>query len=793
MNVKFFLYSVVAGISMATVSADDYSARAIARQMSRKWITGGNEAGERVFADDFRDPAKTAARWRLKGDVKIGPDGDGGASVSFTPDKKNFTELIMKDSEFIPVGETSLLFVHWRARSAKGGNAPSLRIDAFDADRKHLMAHGERSITDPTEPMLFTRNMLFATERLPKEAKFLKLHFYMGPGKNKGNHFGEVADVFVTDLGPVVAAELARRPDNAQEYERVPAGALLVNVSDDVSGTFPIMPDARSLPGKAGDVLRMRDCPGETARATAVLRSKGARKGVRVEFTDLKRGFFGLGGRIPACAVSAKTVKVHYQCYGTPDMFMATGEGQQLIPELLLNDDSLVRLDHAKKHNLVKFAYEGGPKYVDVNEITPSKWGTILSVKDRPIRDAAMLQPFDLEEGVCKQLVLAVDVPQNARPGVYNGKMRFMDVSGVLAETEISFEVLPFMLPEHPETEYSPDNKYAMGLYNWGELLPEGTDAPFSILKKNREQLLNILKTLVRYGITSPILTWHARTIYNEETFRRHLEVAREAGLKGTLYLGESDNIGNSTDPKDLEKLKSNIRFAKRIAKEYGFDEVYFYGFDEAQDERLVSQRTAWKAVHEAGGKVIVSGYLKHFEKVGDLLDICVYAAEPETANPEAWHANGKKLWKYATPQTGPEDPDLYRRAYGLPLWRMGYDGACTYCFCGDTDCWNDLAGVWRRNASKRSGAAYRAQAAGYLTTDGVVETLALVGLSDAIKDVRYMSLFRKLLRDRPDAAAQKWYESIDFSEGELGKIRSETIDWILRLLVLKKKMILVF
>jgi hypothetical protein len=63
------------------------------------------------------------------------------------------------------------------------------------------------------------------------------------------------------------------------------------------------------------------------------------------------------------------------------------------------------------------------------------------------------------------------------------------------------------------------------------------------------------------------------------------------------------------------------------------------------------------------------------------------------------------------------------------------------------------------------------------------VETLALVGLSDAIKDVRYMSLFRKLLRDRPDAAAQKWYESIDFREGNLGRIRAETIGWILKLL----------
>lgn len=772
----------ITALAAAVVFADDYSVRAMVRQMARRWLNGGESVGDRVFSDNFSDEAKTRERWTFRGDVRIGRDAEGISSASFRPRQGGFTDMIQKESEYIHVKEGSILAIYWRARAGKGGNAPALRIDAFDKNRRHLMAHGERSVTDPTEPMLFTRNMLLATERLPKETKFLKLHFYMGPAESNRNVFGEVADVFAVDLKSVADAEAAKRPNSRIEYEKAERGALLVNVSDDVSGTFPVMPESSSLPGNAGDTLRVRDCAGETVRATAILRSKCARKGVRVEFSDLKSGTFGMGGVIPASALSAKTVKVHYQCYGTPDMFIATGEGQQLVPELLLNDDDLVRLDHDKRHNLVKFAYPDGERHVDVNEIPPSKWGAVLSAKDRPIKDADTLQPFELEEGMCKQIVLFINIPNGVKPGVYGGKMRFLNHEGILAESAISLEVLPFDLPVKAETVYSPDCEYTMGLYSWGELLPEGADVPFSILKKSREQLLNTLKILVAYGITSPILTWHARTIYNETVFRRHLEVAREAGLNGTLYLGESDNIGNSTDPDALKKLKENIRLAKRIAKEYGFDDVYFYGFDEAQNERLVSQRTAWNAVHEAGGKVIVSGYLGHFEKVGDLLDICVYAAEPETANPAAWHTNGKKIWKYATPQTGPEDPNLYRRAYGLPLWRMGFDGACTYCFCGDTDCWDDLSGTKRRNAAKSSRSAYRAQAAGYLTVDGAVETLPLVGLADAMKDVRYMSLFRKLLREKPNAAAQSWYDSIDFREADLGQLRKKTVDWILKL-----------
>ena len=75
----------------------------------------------------------------------------------------------------------------------------------------------------------------------------------------------------------------------------------------------------------------------------------------------------------------------------------------------------------------------------------------------------------------------------------------------------------------------------------------------------------------------------------------------------------------------------------------------------------------------------------------------------------------------------------------------------------------------------------YRSLCMVYPTTDGVIETLALTGLDSAIKDVRYMSLFRRLLRERPNAAAQKWLDAVDFTTVPLGKLRRELVDWILR------------
>ena len=217
------------------------------------------------------------------------------------------------------------------------------------------------------------------------------------------------------------------------------------------------------------------------------------------------------------------------------------------------------------------------------------------------------------------------------------------------------------------------------------------------------------------------------------------------------------------------------------MAREFGFNEVYFYGFDEARGERLLSQIPAWKAVREVGGKVIVSGYSRHFKQVGKWLDICVYADDPGSAVPSDWHSVGGRLWKYNTPQSGPEDPGIFRRNYGLDLWRRGFDGANTYCNIGNSACWNDLNGYLVRKRSGRSGMTYRSLCMVYPTTDGVIETLALTGLDSAIKDVRYMSLFRRLLRERPNAAAQKWLDAVDFTTVPLGKLRRELVDWILR------------
>ena len=140
-------------------------------------------------------------------------------------------------------------------------------------------------------------------------------------------------------------------------------------------------------------------------------------------------------------------------------------------------------------------------------------------------------------------------------------------------------------------------------------------------------------------------------------------------------------------------------------------------------------------------------------------------------------------LWKYNTPQAGPEDPGVFRRNYGLDLWRRSFDGASTYCDVSKSTVWNDVAEAQARKAAGRTtGDAYRGLCMVYPTVDGVVETLALTGLESAIKDVRVMTKLRQLLRNRPDLAAQRWLDSIDYRIADPVDIRRAAIDHILRL-----------
>ena len=761
--------------ALKTRPAEDDRAfvNAVAKQAAGAWVSNGEIRGKVVFEDRFADEASVKARWDMtKGRVAVVGEERGGRCVRLTPDGKGFVNFTQKKAAFIPFRKGEPLAILWEARAPEGGSSPYFRYDTYDAQHRHVSATEFRSVVDPTEPQTFHRN---AFVFMPVQDGYFMVFFHVNPSDVKP---ADVANVRACELKDVISAAMAENEEKG--IERKGAGRKIAwYVDDTLSSSYPVMPVGTRVPGRMGAELRLRECPGEKTRATVVLWSALAHDGLMVEFTR----FSGESGTLDGSAFSAKVVKCHYQGLGAPFNDCIMGEGQVLVPELLLNDDSLVVPDHVTHRNFVKYDRGGKAEYVDINAVTNILWGRFVSMDDMPIKDAPSLRPFNLEAGLNKQLAIRLSVPKGAKPGVYRGGMRVNGREGVLAEVPISVEVLPFTLPEDAETVYDPSRRYTMGLYTWTRLGPAGTKGSVSPFHRSPEQAENVYSLLYDNGIRNPAFIWPSGVVYNGPEFRRYLEIIRRVGFRNPLVLGSSGHIGNYTNAADIAKMQARIRGALAVAREYGYPDVYFYGFDEAYGKKLLSQRVAWKAAREAGAKVVVSGGNGHFENVGDLLDLCIYHEAPENARPADWHSVGHRIWKYGTPQTGPEDPRLFRRNYGLYLWSLGFDGGNTYCEMSADGVWNDIASYQRAAAAGKRNACYRSHSMIYPTVDGGIETIALTGLESAIKDVRYMTKFRQLLRARPDALARKWYDAIDFSATDPAQIRRETIDWILRLL----------
>ncbi len=182
---------------------------------------------------------------------------------------------------------------------------------------------------------------------------------------------------------------------------------------------------------------------------------------------------------------------------------------------------------------------------------------------------------------------------------------------------------------------------------------------------------------------------------------------------------------GASSDP---ELLRATIAMLKRN----GFTDVYFHATDERAGDELRAERPLFKRAHGAGGKVFVACFGDAYEIIGDLFDLpIVMGLDPAMA--EAFHAAGQLVGCYGNPQGGVEEPETYRRQYGLRLWKAGYDCACTFAYEGGT--WDDYDNTLLRDLNMT-----------YPTVNGVIPTLQWEGYREGQDDLRYLATLQNLI-----------------------------------------------
>ena len=566
--------------------------------------------------------------------------------------------------------------------------------------------------------------------------------------------------------------------ENVKTLDGATVGDVVHYVVNPLSSKL-ILPQDELIPGKVLDGLKIVAAPGEYEPASFVTQTIVDVSELEVIVSDLRiEGATQSEAVIPAGAVDVRVVKAWFQS-GTAKISMEQDRKRRILtPELLLYDDSLVRVDPATQRNFLRvYDADGSAREVPISEVDDPYGASVgashIPVDVLPVRDADALLPVDIPSGTNKQFWLTVHVPAEAAPGVYAGQValvgRRAGAREELVRIPIEVHVLPFRLSP-PTLVYS--------IYYRGRLDPTGKGSISSDLK-SEQQFRAEAANLVAHGVTRPTLY---QPLDDEELLLKALAIWREAGMEtDDLYYVEL-KTGSYTRPEQLAALQDRIRRVIDVARRAGYSEVYAYGLDEARGDKLVSQRPAWQAVHEAGGKVFVAGYEDAFQLVGDLLDILVWNGTLSVEAAAQWHSAGRRIYSYSNPQGGVEDPQVYRRNYGLLLWKAGYDGAMTYAYqSAHGNTWNDF-----------DHDTYRDHNFTYATVDGVIDTIQWEGFREAVDDVRYAATLQRYIEeaqasgdaDRAALAreAQAFLDRLDPSQ-DLDALRGEIIEWILRIM----------
>ncbi len=497
--------------------------------------------------------------------------------------------------------------------------------------------------------------------------------------------------------------------------------------------------------------LAVRACRGEYEPASFVVYPLETSLTLDVSATKLE----GPAGSIDPSAVDIRAVKRWYQS-GAGGRFPINRGQRILTPELLLKDDALVRVDHEKKENYVKLKFpDGRRKWLWISSTKTTLEERKISVKDQPIYDAKALRPVRVPRHTAKQFWVTVHVPANAAFGTYRGKIELRAGGKLIEALPLELDVLAFDLAPNPLE--------SSVYFHWGINLDVRGEGTVRHATRSVAQYRAELANLLAHGVDNPTMGVRFET----GLLGLALWLRQEVGMKNDhlYYL-----IARTSLPPDT------IKQIIRVAKQFGFEDVYFYGVDEARGDRLKAQRAVWERVHAAGGKVFVAGTKGNFPLVVDLQDLLVCYGTPSKEVAAKWHSKGHKIFCYANPQSGIEEPETYRRNFGLLLAANDYDGGMTYIYYHG---WNDF-----------NGKRYRQHDFVYPTADGVIDTVQWEGYREGIDDLRYLGTLRQAIARaqqagpaaaRLAAQAQHFADTMDVS-GDLYALREQMIEWIVKL-----------
>jgi hypothetical protein len=468
-----------------------------------------------------------------------------------------------------------------------------------------------------------------------------------------------------------------------------------------------VLPFNYEIPAAPGNVVSISACRGQFEAASFVITAQKDLSEITIDVPNL---YTAQGNSISADAIDVRLVKVWYQAAAN-DIWLDHNE-YILAPELLLKDDSLVDVNYVTETNTLKVTINGVPQTIDISNpaaVFPS---------NAEIHDATALQPFSLKANENKQIWVTVHVPSNTPSGDYYGDITLSAPSETPVNMKLGVRVLLFDLEPSP-LEYS--------IYYRGMVYSGTRDGINSEWKAPVQYSLE-LQNMKEHGVLYP-------TMYQEEDYEIEtaLQLRSQSGLpKDHLYTCNSIRTTTNSDSATINASVARLQAEQSKASTYGFGKLYVYAIDEANADTLLLERPSMIALRNNGAGIYVACYHDAITAVADLLDIAVVAGAIDTSQAELWHGYGQKIFSYANPQVGIENPAVYRKNYGLALWNGGYDGAMDYAYQhGYGHIWNDYDSVADH---------YRDHVFAYPTSNGVIDTIQWEGFREGVDDTRYLA-----------------------------------------------------
>ena len=538
----------------------------------------------------------------------------------------------------------------------------------------------------------------------------------------------------------------------------------------------PRLPEAYPADGQAGapvSIVLARD-EYEPGSFLVWTRRGGTRKNVQLSLGEFRNE---KGDVFPAEDLDLKVVKVWYQNKNA--WFSYFGDtGRKLVPELLLHDETLFRVDEKKGANYARVTTRDDGKTheewlnppCEFEERGVLPWTSALRFRSmrEGFDDAKALQPVLLEECRFKQFFLTAHAKKDAKPGLYRGVVKVGD----LGEIPVAIRVLDFALPA-PKAYQDPSKDFLVSMYSdiSQPIFEEknGHDA-----KLARRQLVSVFKDMAAHNVSVHMIRGNTDPVAFD-----CIDAMREAGLRTDVLMGGAGP--GQWDTWEQSQERPSI-IVDELNRRYGHHNIYAGCGDEPPPSWFNGNRPLLALYQDAGIRFFLAASMPIYYLAGYLFDW--HNAAADASDPtftKRWNAlqnRNRSAW-YAVQHVGSENPAFNRRQNGLTAYLTGYTSLCNYTFALDS--YNDEV------------PQFRPMVYGYGCGSGVLDTLQWEGFREGVDDIRYATLMTDLARQaqkmqdtRPRYAggqAMQFLATLDVRSFDQDWARAEMIRYISEML----------